>query len=477
MKEKYCVLFASGLIQFISWFCFDFPGSINKNFGNYVILSSEKAVLYSYIAYAFPNIIITLLFGYFISVHRIRMVTLLCLLIVMGNTLFLLGFIYNSFGLIILGRIFAGIGGENFTLNQNKKLTSYFKDSELAFAFSVFNIIGKLGMLTNFLIVPWIIQKFSVVHAISLGVIITFIGLFIGIYLDNKDTIKEMKEIIEDTSTIIDEKIGIVGNYNESINREVINTMFYENLLPTIDQNVWDENKDTYPMEVHKMLESPEIKSLKVEEDVIIITPGIKATDKIHFTFYIYTFMVLVFTFSWAPFYNISSFIFQKKYLFDNLYACKVIAYIEIGSLFFYSGISYFVDHFGYKLFVINLGLGFLLLGHLLIFLNNFPLKIAGLFISIGFPFFNCHWPCLPLLINNKKVGFGYGCVISMINLGYVLSPMILSTFVERDLDYNFTYYYIILLTILTLIISCVLAYFNRKYEIGMNDPEKKKFK
>lgn len=475
MKEKYSLVIASGFIQFASWFCFDFPGSINKNYESYIGMNAEKASLYSYIAYSFPTIITSLFFGYFISVSKARIVSILCLLIALGNCIFLLGFFYHSFGLIIIGRIIAGLGGESFTINQNKKIVNRFKDSELAFAISLFNIIGKLGTLSNFLVTPWIIQKFSTLHAISLGVLITFGALLIGMFLDNKDSIQEISNVMAEENNFdleLEEKIGTPQKYKESIQQ---NTLFYENLPLSNEQTAWNQEKSTYPLDIHRKLEIEEIREIKVEDDVLIVTPGIKASEKIHHVFYIYLSMILFFTFSWAPFYNISSFLFQNKYSFDNVKACKVIAYIETASLFFYSLISYFSDHFGYKMFIINCGMIFLLMGHLFIFFKGVSLIISGLFISIGFSFFNCHWPCIPLLINNKKIGIGYASAVSVINLGYVLSPLILASFIERDMNYNLSYFYIILLTILTLFISVIMAHLNRKYEIGMNEPEKKK--
>lgn len=125
MLNKYFLVFVSGIIQGISWLGFDLPCIINEGFGQYIKIKADTVVLYSFIFYAAPNVVSSLFLGKFISKRNLNLVVFLTFLIFIGNVIFCFGVKRGNLFLMMTGKIIAGIGGEGFTINQNRIITFY----------------------------------------------------------------------------------------------------------------------------------------------------------------------------------------------------------------------------------------------------------------------------------------------------------------------------------------------------------------
>lgn len=92
--------------------------------------------------------------------------------ITLGQALFSLGVAARSWGLMFLGCIVMGLGGESFTVANSALLSEWFKGGELAFAFGVNLSIAKLGSVINDISSPRLAEVVNIVFASWFGVIL-----------------------------------------------------------------------------------------------------------------------------------------------------------------------------------------------------------------------------------------------------------------------------------------------------------------
>ncbi|RVD91279.1 hypothetical protein TUBRATIS_22710 [Tubulinosema ratisbonensis] len=194
MLNKYLLVLFSGIIQGIAWMGFELPCVINERFTEYINLKSDKITLYSFMFYAAPNVITSLFLGNYISKRNLNLVTVLCLLIFIGNLLFFLGMKIHFLSVMMVGKIIAGIGGEGFTINQNRIIALHFRGKELALALSILTILGKVGSLFAYIILPTYIKKYSPIHVVFFLVLLSAAGFILGIWLSTVENIKENRE-------------------------------------------------------------------------------------------------------------------------------------------------------------------------------------------------------------------------------------------------------------------------------------------
>ncbi|KCZ76758.1 hypothetical protein H311_02239 [Anncaliia algerae PRA109] len=188
MIRKYVILFLSGCIQGIAWHGFDLPCAINKEFSAYVNILSKKFIIYTFISYAAPNIFTSFIMGYFLN-RNINLVGIMGFMIFVGNVLFFMGVKHKYLSVIIIGKILAGIGGEGFTINQNKSIACYFKGKALAQALCFFNILGKVGTMLTYFLAPKFIINYSVIHVLYFSAFLSFIAFISSLlifFMDRK---------------------------------------------------------------------------------------------------------------------------------------------------------------------------------------------------------------------------------------------------------------------------------------------------
>lgn len=81
-----------------------------------------------------------------------------CILTV-GQFIFMLGGINNSFGTMIAGRVVFGLGGECMSVSQSAIISQWFKGKELAFAYGLNLTISRLSSVIGGFIIPSLITS------------------------------------------------------------------------------------------------------------------------------------------------------------------------------------------------------------------------------------------------------------------------------------------------------------------------------
>eukprot|EP00093_Oithona_nana_P014307 14307.XXX_1090838_1092743_1 [CDS] Oithona nana genome sequencing. len=139
------------LLGFGSYFCFDNPGALQKEIKDAMGISTYQfSQLYAW--YSWPNVILPIVGGYLMdSVFGIRLGTVIfASFIILGQIVFSLGGLTNSFGLMQIGRFVFGIGGESLAVAQNTYAVSWFKGKELNMVFGFQLSVARVGSTVNF---------------------------------------------------------------------------------------------------------------------------------------------------------------------------------------------------------------------------------------------------------------------------------------------------------------------------------------
>ncbi|KAH9386552.1 uncharacterized protein NEMAJ01_1448 [Nematocida major] len=131
-----------------------------------------------YAAYAVPNLLLPLLFNLSDNSEPAKMVYTYAL-IVAGQSIFCLGVGMGVFELMLAGRFIVGLGGESFSIAQNKMLASLFSPHEHGKVFGLCLSIGRLGSILAYLLLGTLIEQGAFVCALISTALVWLGGLFI----------------------------------------------------------------------------------------------------------------------------------------------------------------------------------------------------------------------------------------------------------------------------------------------------------
>jgi MFS family permease len=102
--------------------------------------------------------------------------------------------------MMLVGRVIFGMGGECMCVAQSAIIATWFKGSELAFAYGINLSVSRLGSVLNAMIIPSLYDQKGLGPALFLGFLICVFSFFnaLGmIYLDKKAEEKNPNERAE----------------------------------------------------------------------------------------------------------------------------------------------------------------------------------------------------------------------------------------------------------------------------------------
>jgi len=150
---RYSALFFMCFLGFGSYFCFDNPGALPDVISKDMSLTTTQFT-YLYSSYSWPNVVLCFIGGFLIDrVFGIRLgAALYAFIIFIGQIIFACGSLWNSFFLMIIGRIVFGIGGESLAVAQNYYAVLWFKGKELNMVFGLQLSFARVGSAVNFIV-------------------------------------------------------------------------------------------------------------------------------------------------------------------------------------------------------------------------------------------------------------------------------------------------------------------------------------
>lgn len=126
------MLFIIANFNLANYYIFDSVQSFQQPFREHFGIDTQHTqVLYS--VYSFPNLIVPILGGIFVSKFGEKLGTLVfSLAIFIGQVLFTLGIWCNSYTLMVFGRLIFGLGGETLYVAQMVAAEKWFSDKFLS---------------------------------------------------------------------------------------------------------------------------------------------------------------------------------------------------------------------------------------------------------------------------------------------------------------------------------------------------------
>lgn len=492
MKERFKVLLLSGIVLFACYYSYDVPSALNRRLINDTRKFDTSRITYLYSVYALPNIICPLIVGAYVNVCISILSQYLCMLIFGGQVLLLLGVGLQYYPLMLLGRFVYGLGGESFIFVQSRRITSHFKDKELALSLACFICFGRLGTISTYILTPFIAEHLGSFVAVTIGVLLTMFAAIVSLFIDTGPSFKRIEQEIEE---INDEHLE--SQHNKGIAPKYYDGPFQpgsygktfclpktENSAPIPIRLGLDTSKHQDPyakrevvfdstIEIYKKLQAEERVSVLQKNGVFFVESDSVAQNKFHLVFYIYLAMAFLFSCVWTPFYNIAPLLFQEKYQVSNEESGKLIAIIEGISMFFISITSIFSDFIGYKLLMVLLGSALLTFSHLLIYFSLGKLSLVIFLLGFASPLISCYWPCMPHLVSEEKMTTGLALFTCLSNFSYTLSPAIVSFILSFGNSFDGAELFFVVISFFSMFFAALLFYCNKWYELEMNKPQR----
>lgn len=472
MKEKYKILFFASTILLSLTYLYDLPSTLNEAINiKYKFMTPLKlTILYS--VYAFPNIIIPMLFQWFSTSDSNKILELLCYVIIFGHFIYSFGVFNGKFIFMILGRFVYGIGGESCSVVLNKLISKEFANSNIAFALGLFSSISRLGSILNFSSSPLIAERIHEVVPCGIGFIFTLISFFCCKCLNNsiKNDLKKNYEVVENENyenNILNSK-PLLNNVNEQkINHSNI---FYEVDFKQSPYTPWESIERDITNEIFDDIKKTAPKQLFKEADTIFYEPSIENANSFHSCFIFIILISFTIALIWAPFYSLAPIIFKIKYKMSTIETGKLLAYIEFLGLFLNPFMGTLEDRYGKKLFFVLIGSLSLLLAHSSLYLNYFSPFIISTALGFAGPFVNSYWPCIPKLVSDNNLSNGFAIIYCVLNFAYTISPIALGLLAAKDQNLNYVVLFLIILSVVTIILAWILICLNRKFKLGLNN-------
>lgn len=177
---RWIILVLGCLMMVGSYYSFDIPSALKTQIDDYTGNKSDYEVNFSlmYTLYSAPNVILPFFGGYLVDRFGVSFCLLIfSTLIAVGQVVFTIGLSTKSWPVIFIGRLIFGLGGESFTVANSALLSDWFKGTELAFAFGVNLSISKLGSVINNIVSPILAEKVDIVFALWFGAILCGVGV------------------------------------------------------------------------------------------------------------------------------------------------------------------------------------------------------------------------------------------------------------------------------------------------------------
>ncbi|KAJ3018833.1 hypothetical protein HKX48_002591 [Thoreauomyces humboldtii] len=184
---RWFVLALTCLLLFGNYYAYDNPAALNKPLQEYLgheydTWQYELNLLYS--VYSFPNMFLPFIGGQLVDRLDVKKVLVVFSIIVCaGQTLFAVGVSTKNFPVMLIGRVFFGIGGESIGVVQASVTTAWFRGKELGFALGLNLCIARFGSVVNANLSPRIEKIWGSSGAVWVGSLTCYASLCCSIAL------------------------------------------------------------------------------------------------------------------------------------------------------------------------------------------------------------------------------------------------------------------------------------------------------
>jgi MFS family permease len=134
---RWVILVLTCAVMVGNYYCYDIPASLHKQLQDYLPRNTTSMPKYSnfevlfsllYTVYSVPNMVLPFFGGFLVDRFGIRICFLrFVFLILLGQGIFTLGLVFKSWGIMLLGRVLFGLGGESLGVANGALLSEWFK--------------------------------------------------------------------------------------------------------------------------------------------------------------------------------------------------------------------------------------------------------------------------------------------------------------------------------------------------------------
>lgn len=429
LSYKVVYVFLSSMALFFFFFAYDTPSPIypglEATFGREGY-SYKHSLLYS--VYALPNLFIPVVVANASRNPSTKMLISLYALIAAGHGVFCVGASLQRFSLLLLGRFVIGLGGETFSVVQNKILVMLFQPSEHGFAMGISLAIARLGTIFAYLFLGDLMEFTGIAACSLVGFGFLCLGLVFCWILHLKKPKRAQEEHGEQTR----------GQWM------------------SIPQQVEDS--------------SPALVEVSRTRVPVSGVAGMEGGQKYHFLFpYILT-LSFLFSAATSPFSSTSTNIYQQRLEGTTASQSSVLlALQEIIALFLTPTVGYVTDLKGHKLSCILAGTVLLISGHVLILGKTSYKYLPPVLLGCASPFISCYWPCVPVLLASSFVTLGFSVLSCTINFAYTLCPAAISFLTRDDKAYTGSEIYTTAVAAAALAMVIYIMFLDRSRGVGLN--------
>uniref|UniRef100_A0A7S2U807 Lysosomal dipeptide transporter MFSD1 n=1 Tax=Attheya septentrionalis TaxID=420275 RepID=A0A7S2U807_9STRA len=227
------------------YYSYDIPAALHQQLYAFMPPSTNFETHFNllYTVYSVPNVILPFFGGKFVD----RFGASFCLvsfasLTLLGQLLFAFGTEAKSWGIMLLGRIIYGFGGESIVVAQSTLLSSWFDGGEVAFAMGISLAVSRLGSVFNNMISPFIANSTGTIWALFVGVAMNSFSVWSAIAVAFMDRDAEQKCTAENeakavlmASLLEDDSIDVIDEYARQDSKQN-DTVSSENVNDSVDE-------------------------------------------------------------------------------------------------------------------------------------------------------------------------------------------------------------------------------------------------
>ncbi|KAJ3171365.1 hypothetical protein HK101_011255 [Irineochytrium annulatum] len=389
------------------------------------------------------------------------------------QTLFALGVHYKHFGVMIVGRIIFGIGGESISVVQSSITTSWFKKKELAFALGLNLCISRFGSVVNAICSPRIARLFNPSIAVWAGTLACYLSLLCSVIL---------AVVITTHSAPLDE------NLHQHIRRPAA-----EDLPRTPSTRFFSFDGSVDDAEVPST-ESTSLlvkrKSGVAEETVEKFGTFVSEVKKFPTAFWLVCLICVLLYGTVIPFNTIASdFLMSKWYPGDTETAGIVMSIPDSMSAILVPICGAFVDHYGHRATLLIFCSISIACVHLTLGLTYFspipPLILLGLSYSI---YGVAIWPSIATIIQHREqelwdempenspmpklLGTAYGLSTACLNTALTIMPLVAAEIRVRSGDFLWVECFFVALAVVGVLAGRALQVVDSRHGGILEKPE-----
>jgi MFS family permease len=222
-NARWAVLALSCLAMIGNYYSYDTPEALKIPLEEYAQLSELQYNLL-YTVYSAPNIILPFFGGYLCDLMGAsRAFVVFAAALVAGQAVFAFGVSIKSVGLMLVGRVLYGLGGENMAVGSSVILNDWFQGKEMAFAMALNVAVSRVGSVVSNVVSPIVADQTGVPAALWLGAIMCGLGLAcaVALYPIDKAAVARVKAAKDEQQAVAGAPLSPDGTVVECAAEEV----------------------------------------------------------------------------------------------------------------------------------------------------------------------------------------------------------------------------------------------------------------